>query len=113
MKRGYGFITRLSDGNEFFVPRSLIILKEDTTYVPKLYDGEYVEFTVDEKSMSDQKKLPRVKQVRGPMGYPLRVDHMCERRKQRPPTPPSTPSPPELKSSTTQTETQTPTETPE
>lgn len=87
MKRGYGFITRLSDSKEYFVHRGLIKLQPTTTYVPKLYDGEYVSFTVDiddeNAKKNDSSKLPRAKEVYGVNGWPLRVDDMCERQKQK------------------------------
>jgi cold shock CspA family protein len=87
-KKGYGFIERLDNGQQYFVHFKAITPKEDTKFRRRLYDFEYVQFTLfeDENTSdgsTDKKNLPQVKQVFGINGYTLRIDDEWQRKLQK------------------------------
>lgn len=83
-RKQFGFIVRLSDKQEFFVHRMSIRISPSVNCpYPRLYPGEYVEFTVHESSESDGKKLPNVGTVTGPEGWTLRCEDVCIQRELR------------------------------
>lgn len=86
-KKGFGFITSVDTGEDYFVHRNTIQTKPETKFRKTLYDFEYVEFTINtpvpDQKHGDPGKLPQVKQVFGPKGNTLRIDDEWTKRQQR------------------------------
>lgn len=90
----YGFITRLPEEDEYYVHKSAICIHDGINVrYPKLFRGEYVQFTVDEnpdlqnfKKDPDKKLLPFVKSVTGLYGKTIGCEDVSlryQKRKQR------------------------------
>lgn len=83
-RKQFGFIIRLTDKKQFFVHRTAIVTSPTANCnFPRLYPGEYVEFSVHdppENILSNgdltKKKLPNVGQVRGLYGWTLRCEDL-------------------------------------
>ena len=94
-QKQFGFIVRLSDKKEFFVHRTAIQIHDGIEYpehiFPRLFPGEYVEFTVDEHTPPG-KKLENVKTVTGPQNWTIHFEddaiqkELKKIRKQKKPT---------------------------
>lgn len=84
-KKQYGFITRLPDGKEFFVHRMSIKLQKDSKCFPKLFPGEYVEFTIHgpEEPDPETKKHGQVGSVTGLYGNTLRCEDIQKQKEYR------------------------------
>ena len=67
-RKGYGFISDLTDDTDYFVHNSQIMCKEGT--YRKLYPGEYVSYNLIERDGKDV-----CSDVRGIMGHPLLVEN--------------------------------------
>jgi cold shock CspA family protein len=67
-RKGYGFISDLSDGTDYFVHNSEVMCKEGI--YRKLYPGEYVSYNLIEREGKNVCSC-----VRGIMGYPLLVEN--------------------------------------
>lgn len=87
-RKQFGFIVRLSDKQEFFVHRMSIKVSSSVNCpYPRLYPGEYVEFTIHDApstvETTESKKLPNVGTVTGPEGWTLRCEDLYIQRELR------------------------------
>lgn len=74
----YGFIKSLESGEDFFVHKNSIIIRDDIDCpYPRLHRGEYVEFTVDTVAQHVDGKLRTVASVTGPRGHTLRCEDIA------------------------------------
>ena len=77
----YGFVGELKEngqlGETFFVHKKNIVIHEGINCMyPRLYNGEYVDITIDAKIPEKEGDLRTVESLTGPLGHTLRCEEI-------------------------------------